>query len=233
MQAAHPVPSTPHIDLTAPWIDPRKPDDEPVSHLAWAEGIARQIATAPKFGFKYRSQEADDLVSVAHATLIRLAKRFDFAKVSPGGDPDQMLRGWSRRYLTKECAREAERLQNGGTYHTTSKREAQSMRVGGLPEFCPCPPDETDEHDEPDAEPITQRFVPVLVLWSGVRIVMAGKTNNRGIVCPKCGAPKLQVTKTLHPVKGLTVRYRKCKACNERVRTEERAARSQAPATAG
>jgi hypothetical protein len=137
----HPPRPDPPIDLLTPWPDPRRPGDEPLTHLQWAEAVARSIAASEQYGFGYRSQEADELVGVARVAIVELAARFDALRVRPGSCPDQLFRGWAHRYIPKECAREAERLRNAGAYWTTSKRELKELARRTAPlsphERCP------------------------------------------------------------------------------------------------
>src|SRR4051794_10174523 len=114
------MPAAPAIDLCAPWSDPRKPHESPVSHLEWAENITRLEAV--KLGLGARTQQADDLVAVLHALLVRLAARFDPARVPAGGSADGQFRGMCHRWIKKECKREEERLRNHGLYRTTDDK---------------------------------------------------------------------------------------------------------------
>jgi hypothetical protein len=150
----HPPRPGPVIDLVTPWPDPRRPDDEPLTHLQWAESVARGIAASEVFGFGYNSREADDLVGVAVVELVRLAARFDALKVRPGSCPDQLFRGWAHRYIPKECEREAERLRNAGAYWTTSKKELRELarRTAPLTANDRCPNCSDFFADEPDED---------------------------------------------------------------------------------
>lgn len=173
--------AAPVIDLLAPWADPRKPGEAPQTHLAWAEHIARLIAR--QRGLGPRSAGADDLVAVAHVTLIRLAPRFDPARVPAGGDPDGQFRGWAHRWVKKECEREAERLTNAGLYHTTDNPGAKKLarRTSELPVQGRCPNCRdvagwfADEPDE-EPEPIATRAEPtLLILRDGKPVSLNGK----------------------------------------------------------
>lgn len=239
--------SAPLLDLTAPWPDPRHPDDEPISHLAWAENIARRIATSSKFGFGWKSQEADDLVAVAWQVLAGLAKRFDPARVRPGSSPDQLFRGWAWKFIPKECEREAIRIRNGGTFNTTSDSAANAMRVGGIPEHCPtCSEvagwgigpqrhEDRDDDDEPESIEAEHRpFVVILkrgalVSVAGVRLAVRerGEDAMGGILCPLCGGNRLRVTTTRKAAANVVVRYLRCEQCPGRCVTEERPARER------
>lgn len=54
----------------------------------------------------------------------------------------------------------------------------------------------------------------------------------RGFVCPRCNA-RLYVHGIRHAARGITTRYRVCRACNYRVVTEERPRTSGAAAGNG
>lgn len=177
--APAPAPVAPvTIVLTVPWPDPREPDAAPLTHLQWAERVARQVAVSSLFGFGWSSQEADDLVAVAWATLAMLAPRLDAARVRSGSSPDQLFRGWAMRWVRGECRREGERLVNGGWYSTTDdpalKAHARA-NAGGLPADARCPTctevffgrgQEDDEEGEGVA-PVATRFEPRLVITRG------------------------------------------------------------------
>jgi hypothetical protein len=177
------------IDLTHPWPDPRQPAAEPLTHLQWAEQVARQMAISSAFGFGWRSQEADDLVAVAWQTLAGLLPRFDAGLVRAGSSPDQLFRGWAMRSLRTECRREGERLVNGGWYSTTDDPELKRHARAGrslppeLPRCRTCSEvffgtgagpagEEEDPEDEP--APVTTRHEPRLVVTrAGVPVVPA------------------------------------------------------------
>lgn len=50
-----------------------------------------------------------------------------------------------------------------------------------------------------------------------------------GVHCPACRGGKLVVTATRKPVPGVTVQYRRCASCDERVVTEVRVSRTRRP----
>lgn len=109
---------------------------DPLAHLGWARYVARKVRS--EFGFGRRSQEEADLESVAYLALVKKVNTFDPAAWVPlGGDAGLAFRGYAYRYLYYECRAEAERLRNGGTYHTRGK----GRRPVGVH---PLPPDLTD-----------------------------------------------------------------------------------------
>jgi hypothetical protein len=120
------------IDLTSPWHDPAKPHARGLSHLDWAETIARLIARS--YGrYSPRSWQADDLVAAAHAILAELAPRFDAGRIPEGGDPDGQFRGWAHAHIRGACERAVQSLRNGGTAKTSNDRAVKELRVRELP----------------------------------------------------------------------------------------------------
>lgn len=95
------------------------------NHLDWAAKIARSIAHAYKF--VRQSQEEDDLVSIAHLTVVQKAVTFDPEHVPEGGDTGGAFRGWLHPHIVGFCRREARRLRNGGTYYT--RREVAGVAL--------------------------------------------------------------------------------------------------------
>jgi hypothetical protein len=254
MHPAPLVPGTPAIDLTAPWPDPKKPDAEPVSHLAWAEGVARSIAVS-KFGFRRYGQETADLVAVAQTVLVKLVARFDASKVKVGSSVDQLFRGFAFRHIPTECRREGERLKNHGWYRTTDDKRLKKFARGGgelAPQtgnsamdgwgIGPRWNDRDDDEPDEELEPVEAAHRPfVVILRRGQVVSVAGvrvegddvAKTKRGAVCPACGRPALVVVRTHRPTRTLTVRYKRCRECSARVTSNERNVCVRVPAAAG
>lgn len=159
------------IDLTVPWVDHRKPDLPPMTHLEWAENIARLVAV--DFGLRAQSPEGDDVVQVAHLVLTRIVGRFDFGRVPEGGDPDGQFRGLAWRHVRKECEREARRIRAGGLLKTSNDSELNGLVVRGVPDRCSncaivtgwgVPPAFDDESEEEEPPPLKTKYEPTLVI---------------------------------------------------------------------
>lgn len=120
--------------------------------LKWARVIARGVSDA--FGFSRGSQEQKELEAFALAALWDRAGTFDPARVPPGGDFVGAFKGYAHPSLNFGCRQHADRLRNGGTYHT---------REYGLPPVVvdPLPRRRSDDGDGdeyidvPDREPNT------------------------------------------------------------------------------
>jgi hypothetical protein len=85
---------------------------DPVLNHSWAVGICRRVAKSYKLRGK---QEFDDIVSAAVLEICKRRLRFQ-----PSPDAYDLLgafRGWSYRAVMTAAQKEAERLQNGGTYN--------------------------------------------------------------------------------------------------------------------
>jgi hypothetical protein len=78
------------------------------------------------------SQEEADLEATAFLAIVELAKRFDFTKVPPGGDPAFAFRGWIAIEVRCRCRREARRLRKGGTYCTRREKAGRALVVEPL-----------------------------------------------------------------------------------------------------
>ncbi len=101
------------------------------THAKWARAIARGV----RYDFKFLvgSQEERDLEAVAMLVLVEYAARFDPRLVRADSTADALFENWAAQEVRSRCRREAFRLRNGGTYHTTNDKAAKKLRVGGLP----------------------------------------------------------------------------------------------------
>lgn len=118
-------------------VRPRAPAGPPVrvaDHTRWARGIARGVRA--DFGFLSGSSEEQELEATAALVLVEYAARFDPGRVPPGGDAGGLFRGWCAVEVRSRCRREAVRLRNGGTFHTSNDPDARSMVVRGVPDRC-------------------------------------------------------------------------------------------------
>lgn len=100
----------------------------PTAHTKWAREIARKVAA--RYRFARHSQEADDLKSVAVVELLKRAPHFIPHPGLDLTDPtaiENAFRGWMYRYIRSECAREARRMRNGGTYNTRREKIGQAL----------------------------------------------------------------------------------------------------------
>lgn len=98
-------------------------------HLDWARGIAQGVAVDYGIGW-----DQEELEQVACLAVVERAKRFDWSRVPAGGDADGLFRGWVSRHVRKECQRAAQRLLNGGTYHTCRRPEEAAEAFLELPD---------------------------------------------------------------------------------------------------
>jgi len=101
-------------------------------HTRWARAIARGVRG--DYGYLRGSQEELELEAEAHLVLVEYAARFDGSKVAPGSTADALFEGWAAREVRSRCRRLAVQLRNGGTFRTTSSKEAQAIRVARIPE---------------------------------------------------------------------------------------------------
>lgn len=114
------------IDLTRVLSLPGQPN---LSHVDWAAGVALGIAADNKWSAG--SEQANDLVSEAHLTLVKRAASFDTARVPDGTDPDHFFRGYAHRSIAWACADEAKRITGGGTFNDPP--EGVTVTVTPLP----------------------------------------------------------------------------------------------------
>jgi hypothetical protein len=108
------------------------PADQHETHV-W--GYTRMLVSkiAQRLGFYKLGSEYDELLSAAYLVVVR--------DVVPGYDPSKVVDGnwvnvW-RAYLAQhvrgEVGREANRLRNGGTYHTRHEADHEPVMVEALP----------------------------------------------------------------------------------------------------
>lgn len=98
---------------------------------AWAVGIARGVRS--DFHFEINSAEEDELESVALFTMVELMHRFDEVRLPAGGEIEAAFKGYADAEIRSRCRRHALTLRNGGTFRTTSSKEAKKLRVQPLP----------------------------------------------------------------------------------------------------
>lgn len=108
-------------------------------HMVWARGIARGVRA--DYRFLADSQEELELEAAAYLVLVLKAAAFDFSRVPAGGDPDEQFRGLNSREVRTNCQREAQRLRNGGTYHTTRDPAGRPRTDGTMPTDDSCDQD--------------------------------------------------------------------------------------------
>jgi hypothetical protein len=82
---------------------------DPVPHLEWGRRLAVHVANRCRF----HHQEREDVISVAYIEVIRLARRFDPARLEYG-EPGHLFRGWAKRSILSACKRAADALRCGG-----------------------------------------------------------------------------------------------------------------------
>ncbi len=119
--------TAPLLDLTAPVVALQRgaKPKPPVSHIAWATGIARRIARF--LGHARDSQEEADIVAHGLFTLVRKLEMFvPLPAYQDGDNVHGHFRGWVHISLRAECLREAKRLKGGGTFHTPPDEETDA-----------------------------------------------------------------------------------------------------------
>lgn len=82
---------------------------DPVPHLTWCRHIAIHVANQYKFHF----QEREEVIAAAYLELVRLAKKFDPARLVYG-EAAYLFRGWSRQTLYGAAVRAADAIRHGG-----------------------------------------------------------------------------------------------------------------------
>lgn len=147
------------------------PPVDPADHLDWAAGIARGLAR----NYRLRHQEAEDLVSEAHAKLCECAARpaaaggFSPLRAVDAADLAVSFRVWAYLSVWKACDREAQRLRGGGLFRTI--RPALLFTVGALGDSAelvaadpePLPPPRPPAEPAPADRPRTARIAGLTI----------------------------------------------------------------------
>lgn len=94
------------------------PPDARAALLKWARVVARGVCTRHRI--EWDSPEGEELEATARLALWARAGEFDPSRVPPGGDFVGAFKGYAHPTVTSSCEQHAERLKNGGTYHTRS-----------------------------------------------------------------------------------------------------------------
>lgn len=97
--------------------------------IEWAEGVGGGVASH----YHLIDQQAADVKQQAVLTMLAKRQQFDPRQVPRSGNIVEAFCGWAHPSVRCEAAREAERLRNGGTYHTT-RTPGEAPRVTSLPE---------------------------------------------------------------------------------------------------
>lgn len=153
-----------------------------LDQTVWAGALGARIAGKRKF--KKGDPRRQALVHVALFVAARKVVEFQ---------PHLAFRGWAAVAVRGECKREAIRLRNGGTFHTTRDEQMKRTKIGGLPasesghapddalggasghvccdttlsrdyRFPEPEPDEFFDDDEDLDAPVATRYEPVLVI---------------------------------------------------------------------
>jgi hypothetical protein len=132
-------------------------------HLEWARSIARKVRA--KYGFLPGSQEQLDLEQTAYVALCELVQRYRPAEVTT--NEVEAFRGWGYVTIKNKCQREADRLTNGGTYHTrrqaSVKGRHKPVAVVSVHRLSPDLPEFVYDFTEPEFDTMPTPSPPVEV----------------------------------------------------------------------
>lgn len=131
-----------------------RPAIDPEDHLGWAVAIAHDVAR--RYAFRPRSQEEHDLEQIACLTVCSKVLKYDPLYCPVGGDHDGAFRGWCKRDVVSETAREARRIRNGGSYRTRREVRGEALVAAPFSDL-----DDDDGLVVIDPRPIAEREPPL------------------------------------------------------------------------
>jgi hypothetical protein len=99
------------------------PTIDPIPHMPWVLGIAKTVAVHYHIANRADIDDLNSAGTIALLNQIRLFNRWDTE------DLEGAFRGFAHRHIKTACQREAERLINGGTYHTRRRVQGEQPLI--------------------------------------------------------------------------------------------------------